>query len=267
MLDRLLVPTGGAPKLSHRPTDDKLGLAGKQEAQGELESLTAKLFDLQGRLWAESKRGLLVVLQAMDAAGKDGTIRHVFSGVNPQGVRVTSFKAPTDRELSQDYLWRVHANTPARGEIGIFNRSHYEDVLAVRIRHLVPERQWRRRYRHIREFERLLADEGTVIVKIHLHISRDEQRKRLQARLDDRSMRWKFRLGDLDDRKLWDDFQLAYEEAITETNARYARWYVVPADRKWARNVAVSRILVHTLEKMDPEYPPSEENLDGLRVV
>jgi PPK2 family polyphosphate:nucleotide phosphotransferase len=267
MLDRMLVPTGSAPKLPDRPTNDKLGLADKHEAESELTTLQAKLFDLQGRLWAESKRALLVVLQAMDAGGKDGTIRHVFSGVNPQGVRVTPFKAPSERELSQDYLWRVHANAPARGEIGIFNRSHYEDVLAVRVRHLVPERQWRRRYRHIREFERLLTDEGTVIVKIHLHISRDEQRKRLQARLDDQSKRWKFRVGDLDDRKLWDDFQLAYEEAITETNSRYARWYVVPADRKWVRNVAVSRILVHTLEKMDPKYPPSEENLEGLKVV
>jgi PPK2 family polyphosphate:nucleotide phosphotransferase len=267
MLDRMLVPTGKAPELRDRPTADKLGLAGKQEGEEMLAPLRAKLFDLQGRLWAESKRALLVVLQAMDAGGKDGTIRHVFSGVNPQGVRVTSFKAPSARELSQDYLWRVHANAPARGEIGIFNRSHYEDVLAVRVRQLVPERQWRRRYRHIREFERLLADEGTVIVKIHLHISPEEQRERLQARLDDPSKRWKFRVGDLDDRKLWDDYQAAYEDAITETNLRYARWYVVPADRKWVRNVAVLRILVHTLEEMDPHYPPSEENLDGLTVV
>jgi PPK2 family polyphosphate:nucleotide phosphotransferase len=267
MLDRLLVPTGSAAKLSDRSTDDKLGLADKREADQALTEMRPKLFDLQGRLWAESKRALLVVLQAMDAAGKDGTIRHVFSGVNPQGVRVTSFKAPSERELSQDYLWRVHANTPARGEIGIFNRSHYEDVLAVRVRQLVPERQWRRRYRHIREFERLLADEGTVIVKIHLHISRDEQRERLQARLDDPAKRWKFRVGDLDDRKLWDDFQVAYEDAITETNSRDARWYVVPADRKWVRNVAVSKILVHTLEKMAPQYPPSPENLDSVEVV
>jgi PPK2 family polyphosphate:nucleotide phosphotransferase len=182
-------------------------------------------------------------------------------------VRVTSFKAPSPRELSQDYLWRVHANAPARGEIGIFNRSHYEDVLAVRVRQLVPERHWKRRYRHIREFERLLTDEGTVVVKIHLHISREEQRARLQARLDDPSKRWKFRLADLDDRKLWNDFADAYEDTITETNTRYAPWYVVPADRKWVRNVAVSQILVDTLEKMAPAYPAPEESLDGLTVL
>jgi PPK2 family polyphosphate:nucleotide phosphotransferase len=267
MLDRLLVPTGHAPGLSDRPTADKLGLGDKQEAAQTLISLQAKLFDLQRRLWAESSRAFLVVLQAMDAAGKDGTIRHVFSGVNPQGVRVTSFKAPTERERSQDYLWRVHANAPAHGEIGIFNRSHYEDVLAVRVRELVPAKAWRRRYRHIREFERLLVEEGTAVVKIHLHISSDEQRKRLQARLDDPAKRWKFRVGDLDDRKLWDAYRDAYEDAITETNTRDAPWYVVPADRKWVRNVAVSEILVHTLEDMAPRYPSSQENLDGVTVV
>ncbi len=267
MLDRLLVPIGDAPGLVGRSTDDKLGLADRQEGEAELASLQAKLFDLQGRLYAESKRALLVVLQAMDAGGKDGTIRSVFSGVNPQGVQVTSFKAPSERELSQDYLWRVHGNAPARGEIGIFNRSHYEDVLVARVRQLVPERQWRRRYRHIREFERLLADEGTVILKIHLHISSDEQRKRLQARLDDPRRRWKFRAGDLDDRIHWDDYQMAYEDAINETNTRYAPWYVVPADRKWVRNVAVSKILVRTLEQMKPKYPVVGQILDGLTVV
>jgi PPK2 family polyphosphate:nucleotide phosphotransferase len=267
MPDRLRVPTGQAPKLRDRATDDRLGLVDKAAATMEMASLRAKLFDLQGRLWAESTRAFLVVLQAMDAGGKDGTIRHVFSGVNPQGVRVTSFKAPSLRELGQDYLWRVHANAPARGEIGIFNRSHYEDVLAVRVRRLVSEKQWRRRYRHIREFERLLSDEGTVVAKIHLHISRDEQRRRLQARLDDPSKRWKFRMGDLDDRKLWDEFGVAYEDAIAETNADHAPWYVVPADRKWVRNVAVSRILVQTLETMAPTYPPPAENLDGVTVT
>jgi len=267
MLDRLLVPAGSAPGLTDRRTADKLGLAGKQKAEEAVAALRTKLFDLQRRLWAESSRALLIVLQAMDAAGKDGTIRHVFSGVNPQGVRVTSYKAPNERELSQDYLWRVHANTPARGEIGIFNRSHYEDVLAVRVRQLVPARQWRRRYRHIREFERLLADEGTTIVKIFLHISGDEQRQRLQARLDDPTKRWKFRAGDLDDRKLWNDYRDAYEDTIMETNTRYAPWYVVPADRKWVRNVAVSKILVHTLEEMAPKYPEPEANLDGVTVI
>jgi PPK2 family polyphosphate:nucleotide phosphotransferase len=267
MLHRLLVPAGKAPGLVDRSTVDKLGLADRHEGEHELTLLQAKMFELQRRLYAESKRAVLVVLQAMDAGGKDGTIRSVFSGVNPQGVPVTSFKAPSEHELSQDYLWRVHANAPARGQIGIFNRSHYEDVLVVRVNQLVPERQWRRRYRHIREFERLLSDEGTVIIKIHLHISIDEQRKRLQARLDDPGRRWKFRLGDLDDRKHWDDYQAAYEDAIRETNTRYAPWYVVPADRKWVRNVAVSKILVHTLEQMKPAYPVICEVPEGLTVV
>ena len=222
---------------------------------------------LQNRLFAEGGQSLLVVLQAMDAAGKDGTIRSIFTGLNPAGVRVTSFKVPAGREAEQDYLWRVHANCPGKGEIGVFNRSHYEDVLVVRVKGFVPEDRWKLRYRHIREFERLLADEGTRIVKLYLHVSKDEQRARLQDRIDDPEERWKFRVGDLDDRKLWGSYMEAYEDAMAETSERHAPWYVVPADHKWVRNLAVARLLRTTLEEMDPRLPAPEAGIDGLKVV
>ena len=175
----------------------------------------------------------------MDASGKDGTIRRVFTGVNPQGCRVVSFREPTATELAHDFLWRVHAACPARGEIAIFNRSHYEDVVAVRVRGLAPVHVWKRRYEHIRDFERLLADEGTAVVKVVLHISREEQRRRLLERLEDPEKRWKFQPGDLDDRRRWDDFSSAYEDAIRETSTEWAPWYVAPADHNWVRNLAV----------------------------
>ena len=210
---------------------------------------------------------MLLVLQALDAGGKDGTIRSVFTGVNPQGVRVVSFKQPSETELAHDYLWRVHHEVPERGAIGIFNRSHYEDVLVVRVHGIVPKHEWRRRYRHIREFERMLADEGTTIVKVFLHISRDEQRERLQSRLDTPDKNWKFRAGDLEDRARWDDFMAAYTDAIAETSTAWAPWYIVPANRKWVRNVAVSTLLVHTLKAMDPKYPPPEKGIESIKVV
>lgn len=208
---------------------------------------------------------MLIVLQAMDTGGKDGTIRNVFMGVNPQGVRVWGFGAPTEEELAHDYLWRIHDHTPANGGITIFNRSHYEDVLVVRVKDLVPESRWQKRYAHIVDFERLLSDEGTTVVKLFLHISKEEQRSRLEARLQEADKRWKFNPGDLEDRKLWDDFQEAYEEAITRTSTEQAPWYVVPADRKWYRDLAVASILIETLERMDPRYPP-EPDLDGVVV-
>jgi PPK2 family polyphosphate:nucleotide phosphotransferase len=239
----------------------------KEEGQDEQKRLTRRLAELQSHLWAESTRALLVVLQAMDTGGKDSTIRHVFTGVNPQGVKVWSFGVPSEIELDHDYLWRVHQRTPARGTITIFNRSHYEDVLVVRVRELVPEEQWSRRYDHIRDFERMLSDEGTVIVKLFLNISKEEQRVRLQERIDDPEKRWKFRLGDLDERRLWDQYQRAYEDALTRTSTEHAPWYVVPANVKWFRNLVVSRILVETLEAMDPRLPDEEEGLDGVVVV
>ncbi|MCB1039007.1 MAG: polyphosphate kinase 2 family protein, partial [Acidimicrobiales bacterium] len=203
-------------------------------------------------------------LQAMDAGGKDGTIRHVFTGVNPQGVRVSSFKAPTPEELAHDFLWRIHRQVPARGEIGIFNRSHYEDVLIVRVNELVAEERWRKRYGSIRDWESMLADEGTTIVKLFLHISKGEQAERFQARLDDPTKRWKFSAADLDVRERWDDYQVAYEDALAETSAKQAPWYVIPADRKWYRNWAVLNVLLAALEEMDPQFPPEEPGLDDL---
>jgi PPK2 family polyphosphate:nucleotide phosphotransferase len=208
-----------------------------------------------------------MVLQAMDAGGKDGTIRKVFTGVNPQGVRVSSFKAPTDEELAHDFLWRIHQRTPAHGELGVFNRSHYEDVLIVRVDELVPEPVWRARYEQIRDFESMLAASGTTIVKFFLHISPDEQAERLQARLDDPSKRWKFAAADLDVRKHWDAYQAAYEEAISETSTEDAPWYVIPADRKWYRNWAILQVLLATMAELDPQFPPEEPGLADLEIV
>jgi PPK2 family polyphosphate:nucleotide phosphotransferase len=265
LLDEILVPPGERARLTERDTDTRFGLE-KEEAEDLVRGLTQELSGLQDRLWAEDRRAVLLVLQGLDTSGKDGTIRRVFTGVNPQACRVVSFKAPTGSELDHDYLWRVHAVCPGRGEIGIFNRSHYEDVGVVRVKQLVPEEVWRRRYRHIRDFERLLTDEGTTVVKVFLHISKDEQRERLQARLDDPTKTWKFRLGDLDDRKLFDDFVAAYEEALTETSTRWAPWHVVPADRKWVRDAAVATLLVETLRRLDPQYPDPSADLAGIRV-
>ena len=267
MFDKLLVPPGKPMLLQDRDPRDTLGFGDKAGAIASMAKEVDKLSELQNRLWAEQKRAVLLVLQAMDAGGKDGAIRAVFTGVNPQGVRVTSFKAPTPTELAHDYLWRVHNALPARGEIGVFNRSHYEDVLVVRVHKLVPEDRWRRRYDHIRQFEQMLTDEGTVVVKCFLHISADEQRQRFQDRIDDPAKRWKFRMGDLEDRDHWDEFQKAYEEAITETSTKWAPWHVVPADRNWVRNLAVVRLLVDTLEDMNPSYPESDPAIVGLTVT
>jgi PPK2 family polyphosphate:nucleotide phosphotransferase len=266
--DRFLVRPGTPFKLADRdPADKRGGPDDKKAAQPVVERLSEELAGLQERLYAESQRALLVVLQAMDAGGKDGTVKHVFTGTNPQGVRVTSFKQPTPEELAHDFLWRIHADVPPHGYIGIFNRSHYEDVLVARVHELVDESVWRGRYRHINHFEALLADAGVHVVKLFLHISREEQAERLQKRLDDPAKRWKFRRGDLDDRERWDDYMAAYEEAIARTSTEHAPWYVVPADRKWFRNWAVSRIVIETLEAIDPQFPAPAEDLDGVTVT
>ena len=207
------------------------------------------------------------MLQATDTGGKDGTIRHVFEGVNPQGVKVAAFKKPTSEELAHDYLWRVHQHTPGTGEIAIFNRSHYEDVLVVRVHDLVPEERWSRRYEHIRNFEQLLADEGTTILKFFLHISKDEQRERLQARLDVPEKQWKFAKGDLAERERWDDYITAFEAAIGETSTEQAPWFVIPADHKWYRDASVAGIVRETLEEMDPQLPPVDVDLDQIRAL
>lgn len=264
---RWRVAPGAALDLGERDADAKDGAPGDKEATTEaLAPMVASLGELQTRLWAEGSRSLLVVLQAMDAGGKDGTIRKVFTGVNPQGVRVTSFKAPTADELARDFLWRVHARVPAHGEIGVFNRSHYEDVLIVRVDELVPESVWRPRYDHIRAFEENLAAGGTTVVKLFLHISPEEQAERLQARLDDPTKRWKFEAADLAVRERWDDYQAAYAEAIAATSTDAAPWYVIPANRKWYRNWAVLNVLLATLGGMDPQFPPEQPGLDELTI-
>ncbi len=265
--DLYRVLPGEAADLDRRdPADRSFFTGDKKEGRRLAKRLNARLEELQELLWAEHHHRLLVVLQAMDTGGKDGTIRHVFDGTNPQGVKVAAFKRPTSAELAHDYLWRVHPHVPGDGEIVIFNRSHYEDVLVVRVHELVPEHRWRRRYGHIVDFERLLTDEGTTIVKFFLHISKEEQRKRLQARLDQPHKRWKFSAGDLAERKRWDDYQAAYEEALTRTSTDHAPWYVVPADRKWYRNLVVSKVLVDILEGLGMRYPEPAEDLTGVVV-
>ncbi|MFL5723619.1 MAG: polyphosphate kinase 2 family protein [Chloroflexota bacterium] len=225
-----------------------------------------RLSDLQDRFWAEGKKSVLVVLQGIDAAGKDGTINKVMEAFNPQGCTVSAFKQPTPEELAHDYLWRIHKRTPAKGEIGIFNRSHYEDVLVVRVHDLVPKRVWSKRYDQINDFEATLAANGTTIVKFFLSIDRDEQRKRFQARYDDPTRRWKFSLGDLDERKLWDDYQAAFDDALSKTSTDWAPWYVIPANHKWFRNLAVATILAETMAALKPAYP-AEPDLPANLVI
>lgn len=236
----------------------------KEAAAAELQTGLERLTDLQDRLWAEGKHKVLVVLQGIDAAGKDGTLRHVMGAFNPQGCPVTAFKVPSAEELAHDYLWRVHRRVPGKGEIGVFNRSHYEDVLVVRVHEIVPKAVWTPRYDQINAFEELLAEEGTTIVKFFLYIDRDEQRERFQARLDDPTKRWKFRLGDLEERRLWDDYIAAYEDALSRCSTDKAPWYVIPSNKKWFRNLAVSDILADTLDDLDPRYPEPTEDLTGV---
>ncbi len=223
-----------------------------------------RLSDLQDRIWAEAKRSVLVVLQGIDAAGKDGTIKKVMEAFNPQGCPVSSFKVPSTDELAHDYLWRVHKRVPGKGEIGVFNRSHYEDVLVVRVHGLVPRTVWSKRYGQINDWERMLSESGTTIVKFFLSIDRDEQRQRFQARYDDPTRRWKFSLGDLEERKHWDDYQAAFDEALSKTSTAWAPWYVIPANQKWFRNLAVSTILADTLAGLEPAYPPEPDLPKGL---
>jgi PPK2 family polyphosphate:nucleotide phosphotransferase len=236
----------------------------RDETEAASAALVEEMADLQERLWAEDRRSLLVVFQAMDAGGKDGVIRKVFTGINPQGCRVTSFKAPSDLELSHDFLWRVHQAVPRKGEIAIFNRSHYEDVLIVRVHDLVPKAVWSKRYDAIKAFETGLVEAGTTIVKCYLHISKDEQADRFRKRLEKPQKHWKFRTADLEERKHWDLYQEAFEDALTKTSTDDAPWYVIPADHKWYRDWAVLQILVATLRTMDPQYPAPAEDLSGI---
>ncbi len=263
---RLMVKPGSVVSLKRRDPDDMLGWE-KEAAKEELVQLIERLDSLQVRLAAEHRQSLLVVIQTMDGGGKDSTIRSVFGPLNAAGVQVSGFKAPAGAEVDHDFLWRCHAVTPRYGEIQVWNRSHYEDVLIARVKNFVPKDRWEKRYRHIREFERMLSDEGTRIVKIHLQISNEEQRIRMQERVDDPTKRWKFRAGDLEDRALWPDFMKAYEVAFSETSTDYAPWWVVPSNRRWVRNLAVARIVVDALEEMDPELPPDDPAIAGTTVV
>ncbi len=264
-LDKLRVKPDSRVNLSKFDPDDKGIVPGDKEKVARLSvDLQKRIGELQELLYAEHRRKVLVVLQGMDTSGKDGTVRHVMAEASPQGLRVASFKKPTETELEHDYLWRVHAQVPGSGEIVVFNRSHYEDVLVVRVHSLVPEPVWRKRYEQINDFERMLTDSGTTIVKFFLHISKEEQRERLQARLDDPTKRWKFQHGDLEERKLWDDYTAAYEDALSRTSTAAAPWHIVPANRKWVRNYIVGSVLVRTLEKLKMKYPAPD--LSDVRV-
>ena len=256
-LERYWVKPGAEVNLVKIDGNEKILFkgVGKEEIQRQFDELQDELQELQKRLYAQNKHRILVVMQAMDTGGKDGCIKHVFSRIDPQGIHVRSFKKPSEEELSYDFLWRVHSKVPHRGQLVIFNRSHYEDIIAVRVKKIYPDEVWKRRQRHVVEFERMLAEEGTTIVKIFLHISKEEQKNRLEARLADPIKHWKINPDDLVDRARWDDFMRAYEDVMQKTSTEFAPWYVVPADRKWYRNLCVARIMLDTLKKLNMEYP------------
>jgi PPK2 family polyphosphate:nucleotide phosphotransferase len=245
--------------------DECLGME-KDQAEKKLARNLKRLAKLQYRLYAENRRALLIVLQAMDAGGKDGTIRHVMSNLNPQGCRVTPFKVPSAAEADHDYLWRIHQAVPPKGEIGVFNRSHYEEVLVVRVHRMVPKNVWRGRYRQINMFEEILTANNIVILKFFLHISRNEQKKRLEERLADPTRNWKFSETDLQERRLWKDYRRAYEDALTQCSSRTAPWFIIPANHKWFRNLAVSHIILETMEAMKMHFPKPGHDLARIRV-
>lgn len=261
----LRVNPGDVVDLAAYPTRAEEAWEGdKSGGKDRVKELARELAKLQRLFYADGTQRLLVVLQALDTGGKDSTIRDVFGRMNPQGVRVKSFKAPTPAELARDYLWRAHPHVPRDGEITVFNRSHYEDVLVVRVESLVPEERWRRRYDHIVGFEHLLADEGTTIVKFFIHISAEEQRERLQARLEDAAKHWKFDVDDLATRSKWDEYQTAYAEMLERTSTDFAPWHVIPGDRKWYRKLVIGEIMVDVMRSLDLEYPVSDDDLSGV---
>jgi PPK2 family polyphosphate:nucleotide phosphotransferase len=264
-MNRYRVEPGKKIKLSDIDPNDKSAFDGdKQKGDAELSRLTQRLDALQELLYAEHKHKVLIVLQGMDTSGKDGIISHVFEGVNPQGVRVASFKVPSIEEQAHDYLWRIHQETPGSGEIVIFNRSHYEDVLVVRVHALVPENVWKKRYDQINAFEKTLSEEGALILKFYLHIDRDEQKQRLQDRLDDETKHWKFSSADLKERQLWDQYMKAYEDVLSKTSTDYAPWYIVPANHNWYRNLVVASVIDKALAGLNMAYPPPEPGLDKI---
>ena len=263
---RLVVEPGSRARLAKRDPGATFGWT-KERALPKIAADLTRMAAVQERLWAERERRVLVVLQGIDASGKDGTIKHVMSAFNPLGAPVTYFGVPSASELAHDYLWRIHAAAPRPGEIGIFNRSHYEDVLIVRVHELVPRATWSRRYAQINDFERMLSEEGTTIVKFFLLIDRDEQRTRLQARYDDPTKRWKFNMEDLAERARWDEYMAAFEDALTRCSTKAAPWYIVPANRKWFRDLAVGEILADLLEDLDPRYPTRDDLPTGVVVT
>jgi PPK2 family polyphosphate:nucleotide phosphotransferase len=261
------IKPGTKVDLAKRDPADKSAVPGnKAERLARLAELTPRIDALQDLLYAEKKHKVLVVLQGMDTAGKDGTIRHVFSAVDPLGVRAVSFRAPAGEELEQDFLWRVHREVPRLGEIAIFNRSHYEDVLIVRVHKWIDADECKRRYQHINGFERMLTENGMTILKFFLHISKDEQKRRLQERIDDPDKHWKFNPDDLRERKRWDDYMKAYEDAIEATSTDCANWYVIPSDSKSTRNLIISSILIEQLEALKMKYPRPAEDYSGIAV-
>ena len=262
----LIVP-GKKLNIGKLSTDDTGPFKERADAEEQMEKNLKKLRQLQNVFYASGQRAMLVVLQAMDAGGKDGAIDHVFSGVNPQGCDVTSFKKPSVVELAHDYLWRCHRAAPARGMIEIFNRSHYESVLVERVHELVSKKTWQRRYRHINEWERMLADEGTIILKFFLHISKDEQKKRMEARFEDKEKNWKISPSDLTERKLWGQYMEAYNDALEQCSTEHAPWYCVPADHKWFKNWVISDTIVRAMQELEMGYPKPVENLENLKVV
>ncbi|MGE0481575.1 MAG: polyphosphate kinase 2 family protein [Phycisphaerae bacterium] len=263
-LDRYRIDPGSKVRLADRPTADDGGMQ-PEDGKAQHETLRERLIDLAELLYAEHQRSLLVVLQAMDTAGKDSTIRAVFSGLNPAGCRVTSFKAPAGDELAHNFLWRIQRALPPRGDIGVFNRSHYEDIIAVRVKGLRPEAVWRERYEHVNAFERLLHDEGTTVRKFYLHISKDYQRGRLQKRLDNPKKHWKFDAADLTERARWDEYMKAYESVLEKCSSKHAPWFVIPAEKRWYRDWLVTSILVETLEALKMKYP--EPNFDPRTIT
>jgi PPK2 family polyphosphate:nucleotide phosphotransferase len=263
---RLRVEPGKAVRLSDVDPGATHG-HDKSTADAATKRVIERLSELQERLWAEHRHKLLIVLQGIDAAGKGGTIEHVMGAFNPAGATVTSFKVPTEPEREHDYLWRVHQHTPGSGRIAVFDRSHYEEVLIVRVHDLVPKSVWSKRYDQINGFERLLVEEGTTILKFFLYIDRDEQRQRFQARYDDPTKRWKFRMGDLDERKRWDDYIAAFEDVLARTSTALAPWYLIPANRKWFRNLAVATIVADTIDDLAPAYPIDPTLAEGLIIT
>jgi PPK2 family polyphosphate:nucleotide phosphotransferase len=261
----LLVKPGKKVKLSHWDPEDTLGWDKGHKMKESLDKNIEKLDKLQYLLYAEHKRALLIVLQGLDAAGKDGTIRHVMAGVNPQGCKVTPFKKPSVEEAEHDFLWRIHKAVPQLGDIGIFNRSHYEDVLVTRVHDLVPKDVWSKRYAQINDFEKMLDANHVKIVKFFLHISKDEQKRRFQQRIDDPDRRWKISDADFAERKFWDDYTKAYEVALEECSTDHGPWYVVPSNKKWFRNLAVSHIITETLEGMNMKFPPPTVDVKKLK--